>query len=294
MAIMLFFSSIGPFRAYRMWSSITTFSCHVISKPRPITSLETCRPTDSVEHHWYWQSFITQTSREYLHHTSISFYLPDASLPTMASAQKIPTPLATPRLPAEPTEDAETNMISSNLGLTAHVAYWNSRPLLQLCARAQDRNGAPCTILVMLELAELDALEQDIGRAEALLNEHNTRTHAGRAWLLFHQLSTRIRVSYAIWRLVVGRAMWGPPWGGSSSTAGWSYPTKDGIQYNGDQLAILRRLFSLICRDFATATRNADQMGAREQETMDLILAHERELQAEEARQCDPGLRCRD
>ena len=53
------------------------------------------------------------------------------------------------------------------------------------------------------------------------------------------------------------------------------YPTKDGIQYNADQLAILRRLFPLIRRDFATAARNADQMGAREQETMDLILAHE-------------------
>ena len=34
-------------------------------------------------------------------------------------------------------------------------------------------------------------------------------------------------------------------------------------------------------------------MGACEQETMDLILAHERQLQAEEARQRDPRLRGR-
>ena len=38
------------------------------------------------------------------------------------------------------------------------------------------------------------------------------------------------------------------------------------------------------------AARNADQMGAREQETMDLILAHEPELQAEKTRQQDPRL----
>ena len=96
----------------------------------------------------------------------------------MASAQKIPARPAVPRLPAETTEDALTYMISSNHGLTAHVGYWNSRPLLQLRAWAQERNGAPRAILVMMELAELDALERDIGRVEALLNEHNTRMHA--------------------------------------------------------------------------------------------------------------------
>ena len=32
-------------------------------------------------------------------------------------------------------------------------------PLLQLRTPAQDHNGAPCAILVMLELAEMDALE---------------------------------------------------------------------------------------------------------------------------------------
>ena len=72
------------------------------------------------------------------------------------------------------------------------------------------------------------------------------------------------------------------------------YPTKDVIQYNGDQLAILRRLIPLIRRDFATAARNADQMGACEQETMDLILAHEPELQEEQACQRDPRLHGRD
>ena len=119
-----------------------------------------------------------------------SFHSPYASLPAMASAQKIPARPAASRLPAELTENAPTYMISSNHGLTAHVGYWDSRPLLQLHARAQDRNGAPRAILVMLELAELDALERNIGRAEAFLNEHNTRTHAAPGRLLFRQLST--------------------------------------------------------------------------------------------------------
>ena len=67
----------------------------------------------------------------------------------------------------------------------------------------------------------------------------------------------------------------------------------DGIQYNADQLATLMHLFPLIHRDFATGARNADLMGACEQETMDLILAHERELLAEEACQHDPRLQGR-
>ena len=209
----------------------------------------------------------------------------------MASAKKIPARPATPRLPAEPTEDAPTCMISSNHGLTAHVGFWNSRPVLQLRARAQDHNGAPCAILVTLELAELDALERDISRAEALLNEHNTRTHAGPARLLFRQLSTpdsgRLHhLEVSRWQGYVRRFFINPQ--------GELYPTKDGVQYNANQLAILKRLFPLIRRDFATAARNTDQMGAREQETMELILAHEHELQAEQARQRDPRLQGRD
>ena len=89
--------------------------------------------------------------------------------------------------------------------------------------------------------------------------------------------------------------MWGPPVRRFFiNSQGDLYQTKDGIQYNADQLAILRQLFPLICKDFAMAARNADQMGAREQETMDLILAHERELQVEEARQHNPRLQGRD
>ena len=236
---------------------------------------------------------------EYLHHTSIVFLavpsLPDASQHTMASAKKIPArpALAAPRLPAELTEDAPTYMISSNHGLTAHVGFWNARPLLQLHARAQDRNGAPLSILVTL--AELDALERDISRVETLLNEHNTRMHAGQARLLFRQLSTpdsgRLRhLEVSRWqdyvRASVRRFFINPQ--------GDLYPTKDGIQYNVDKLGILRQLIPLIRKDFATAAQNADQMGAQEQETMDLILAHERELQAEHTRQRDPRLHGRD
>ena len=160
----------------------------------------------------------------------------------MASAQKIPPHTAVPRLPAELTEDAPTYMISSNHGLTAHVGYWNSRPQLQQCGRAQDRTGAPRAILVTLaELAELDVLQRDIGRAEALLNEHNTRMHAGPARLLFHQLSTpdsgRLRhLEVSRWQVYVRgsvRRFFINPQGDLN-------PTKDGIQYNADQLAILR------------------------------------------------------
>ena len=185
--------------------------------------------------------------KEYLHHTSIVFLalpsLLDASQPTMASATKIPArpAVAMPRLLAEPTEDA---------------------------------------ILVTLELAELDALEWDISWAETLLNEHNTRMHAGPAGLLFCQLSTPdsrglIHLDVSHWQGYVSasvRRFFINPQGDL-------YLTKDGIQYIVDQLGILRRLIPLIQRDFATAARNADQMGARAQETMDLILAHERELQ---------------
>ena len=183
-----------------------------------------------------------------------SLYPPYASQPAIASAQMIPTRPATPRLPAESTEDAPSYMISSNHGLTAHVGYWNSRPLLQLRAWARDRNGAPRTILVMLELAELDAMEWDIGWAEALLNEHNNRTHAGPAGLLFRQLS--IPDSEQLRHLEVSH------WQGYVRASlrrffinpqGDLYPTKDGIQYNADQLAILRWLFPLIRRDFAKA-----------------------------------------
>ena len=275
-------------------------SCAPIGRNgRPITGLEPRRPIDSAEHHWCGQSYITQPSREYLQHTGIiySLYLSqrDASLSAKVSAKKIPACPAAPRLPAELNEDAPTYMISSNHGLTANVGYWNSRPLLQLRARAQYRNGAPRTILLTLEFAEVDALERDIGRAEALLNEHNTRTHAGPARLLFRQLSTpnsrrlhHLEVSH--WqgyvRAFMRRFFINPQ--------GDLYLTKDGIQYNADQLAILRWLFPLIHREFATAARYADQMGAREQETMDLILAHERKLQAEQARQCDPRLHGRD
>ena len=156
----------------------------------------------------------------------------------MASAQKIPARLAAPRLPAELTEYAPTYMISSNLRLRAHVSYWNCRPLLQLCALAQDRNGAPHAILVTLELAELDALEWDIGRAEALLNEHNTRMHAGPARLFFRQLSILdsgwlLHLEVSCWqgyvRASVRRFFINPQ--------GDLYPTKDGIQYNSHWFA---------------------------------------------------------
>ena len=172
--------------------------------------------------------------------------------------------------------------------------------MMTLLAYAQCDNlvvvddGAPCAILVMFELAALDALEWDIGRVEALLNEHNTRTHAGPAQLLFHQLSTldsgQLRHSeVSRWqgfvRASVRRFF--------INLQGDLYTTKEGIQYNADQLAILRQLFPLIRRDFSMAARKADQMADHEQETMDLILAHECELLVEEVRQRDPGFKAR-
>ena len=46
------------------------------------------------------------------------------------------------------------------------------------------------TVLVTLELSEIEALERDISQVESLLQEHNARTRQGAAQLLFRQIST--------------------------------------------------------------------------------------------------------
>ena len=115
------------------------------------------------------------------------------------------------------------------------------------------------------------------------------------ARLLFHQLSTEY--SGRLCHLEVRR------WQGSVKASmrrffinpqGELYLTKDGIRYIVDQLSILRRLIPLIRRDFATAAQIANGMGAQEQESMDLILAHEHELQEEHAHQRNLRLHSQD
>ena len=198
----------------------------------------------------------------------------------------------------------------------AQAAGWTERGCLDLHDLQQQRVDSPCRLLELTSLATTarPGPVPQLGPApywwhwswlrwtpwnrtlvEALLNERNTRTHAGPAQLLFRQLSTqdsrRLRhLEVSRWKGYVGASMRRF----FINPRGDLYPKKDGIQYNADQLAILRRLFPLIHREFATAARYTDQMGTREQETMDLILAHERELQAKQAGQCDPRLHSRD
>ena len=52
-------------------------------------------------------------------------------------------------------------------------------------------------------------------------------------------------------------------------------PTRDSVQYNAEQLEVLRRLLPQLCDDFQTAARSAQYMTEQEQDTMAVILARE-------------------
>ena len=181
---------------------------------------------------------------------------------------------ALPKLPSESAEDIPVYVILSKHGWTAHVSYWNGQALLQLCAQCQDRNGSQCSIMVTLDLSE--ALERDISRAETLLQEHNVRTHKGTARLLFHQLSTEDSRHYrhlevSQWQGFVRASMQRFLINNQSQLC----PTRDSVQYNAEQLKVLRRLLPQLCDDFQTAARSAQHMTEQEQDTMALILARE-------------------
>ena len=51
--------------------------------------------------------------------------------------------------------------------------------------------------------------------------------------------------------------------------------TRDSVQYNAEQLEVLRRLLPQLCDDFQTAARSAQHMTEKEQDTMTRILAWE-------------------
>ena len=183
---------------------------------------------------------------------------------------------ALPRLPSDSAEDIPVYVIFSKHGWTAHVNYWNGQALLQLCAQCQDRNGSQCSIMVTLDLSEVEALERDISRAETLLWEHNVRTRKGTARLLFHQLSTEDSRHYR--HLEVSQ------WQGFARASMQRFlinnqsqlcSTRDSVQYNAEQLEVLRRLLPQLCDDFQTAARSAQHMTEQEQDTMALILARE-------------------
>ena len=183
---------------------------------------------------------------------------------------------ALPRLPSESSEDIPVYVIFSKHGWTAHVSYWNGQALLQLCAQCQDRNGSQCSIMVTLDLSEVEALERDISRAETLLQEHNVRTRKGTAQLLFHQFSTEASRHYrhlevSQWQGFVRASMQRFLINNQSQLC----PTRDSVQYNAEQLEVLRRLLPQLCDDFQTAARSAQHMTEQEQDTMALILAQE-------------------
>ena len=182
-------------------------------------------------------------------------------------------------MPAEPAiEDTRTYCISANHGVTAHVGHWNGRALLQLRAKTQDKAGGVRHVLVALDQWEVNRLSQEIREAERLCHLHQARTNQAPGRLLYKRLSReetgRLR------HLEVSR------WQGyvKASVRRYFYndqkqlqATKDGIQYNADQITTLRRLLPLISRDFEVASRRAAQMTAHEQETLALIDAMELE-----------------
>ena len=154
------------------------------------------------------------------------------------------------------------------------MSYWNGQALLQLCAPYQDRNGSQCSIMVTLDLSEVEALERDIGRAETLLQEHNVRTCRGTARLHFHQLSTEDSRHYrhlevSQWEGFVRASIQRFLINNQSQL----YPTRDSVQYNAEQLEVLQRLLPQLYDDFQRAARSAQHM--TEQDTMALILARE-------------------
>ena len=158
-----------------MWSSIATFSCNVFWKPRPITGLETRGTTDSAEHDWCGQSYITQPSREYLHHTSIVIL----ALPT----RRIST--CHGFCPEDPSLPGYTQ-----------AACWTDRGCPDLHDFEQPQVDSPCRLM---ELPSAAATARPgprttmVPRAPYWLrwswlswrpwNEHNTRLHAGPASL---------------------------------------------------------------------------------------------------------------
>ena len=181
------------------------------------------------------------------------------------------------RLPSESAEDIPVYVIFSKHGWTAHVSSWNGQALLQLCAQCQDRNGSQCSIMVTLDLSEVEALEHDIGQAETLLQEHNVRTCKGTARLLFHQLSTEDSRHYrhlevSQWQGFVGASKQRFLITNQSQLC----PTKDSVQYNAEQFEVLRRLLlPQLCDNFQTAARSAQHMTEQEQDTKALILVRE-------------------
>ena len=106
-----------------------------------------------------------------------------------------------------------------NHGLTAHVGHLNSRPLLQ------NRAPGPRTAMVprvpywlcwsWLSWTPWNGILA--GQSPSEMNSTPGRMLARR---VFSSASCppRIPGGYTIWRLVLSRAMWGPPWRGSSST----------------------------------------------------------------------------
>ena len=180
-----------------------------------------------------------------------------------------------PRLPSEPAEDTPVYVIPSNHGLTAHVSYWSGRTLLQLHAQCEDRNGSQCSIMVTLDMTEVEALGRDIAWAESLLQEHNAWMCDATARLLFCQLSEEDTGCYrhlvSCWQGHVCASMRRFFINNQSQLC----PTRDGVQYNGEQLDVLRCLLPLIGYDFVTAARTTQWMSEREKDTMPLILVWE-------------------
>ena len=181
-------------------------------------------------------------------------------------------------LEGEKVEETAVYTISANHGMTARVSFWNGRALLQLRALKQDAQGDSRRILVTLEAGEVELLSEHIVRAREILEEHPDRGMGGPARLFYRCLSTADSGRHRY--LDVSR------WQGLVKASvrrffvndqGHVCPTKDGVQFTLPHLVLLQRLLPLIKRDFAVADRIASQLSAREQDTLQRIMAMEAE-----------------
>ena len=134
-------------------------------------------------------------------------------------------------------------VIFGNHGPTAHVGYWNGYTLPQLHTQCQDHNECQRNIMFTLDLDEVQALEHDIFWAQAILQEHSART---REWSAHPFFCCHSMEDYG-WLRHLEVSCWQDYVRVSArrycnNLQAQLCPTKDGIQYNTDQLSLLRRL----------------------------------------------------
>ena len=164
------------------------------------------------------------------------------------------------KIQPESMEETPVYVISGNHGLITYVCHWNGHGLLQLNCHWQDSQGETRQVVVTIENNELDTMEQDIRKAKDLWIEHNARTKEPTCRLLFQMLSM-VNSSHNC-HLEVNR------WQGYVrvsvqqflvSDRGCLFLTQDRINFNPEQLPILRCHIPLVRDDYSMAANCASQ-----------------------------------